>query len=69
MSPGAVDTAEGAVALPVPIAGATGATRPEEALPGTEREQRNRELVREAGARLKRVVTRTLKRRGTPPRP
>lgn len=40
-----------------------------EALPGTDREQRNRELVREAGARLKRVVTRTLKRRGTPPRP
>jgi endonuclease/exonuclease/phosphatase family metal-dependent hydrolase len=40
-----------------------------DALPNADRDQRNRELVREAGARLKRAVTRTLKRRGAPPRP
>lgn len=39
-----------------------------DALPGADRDQRNRELVREAGARLKRAVTRTLGRRGSQPR-
>lgn len=39
-----------------------------EPLPRGEAGQRNRERVREAGARLKRAVNRTLGRRGPPPR-